>query len=334
MKIVFVPIRYSGGSEETLPDLNDEDMTYLHDTIFQQNPLQDIEYEIHDPVNHNQKLQSLGDLLPVMSQLKASENAPADTYYHALVYVGSPAVPEAGSVQPGGVAGIAQLTGDSPGEGNSRVAASVWYSIIGTSRTANHEIGHNQGLAHVECPTAESAGPDPSYPYEDGRIGSEGFGIINFGLWMPYSTYDYMSYCGPTWVSDWTWNKTYQRIKTVTSWSSSRSGPEEQAKPFVPILHGLLSPNGSETWWVVPGTVDPDELSANSRLRFWSQDGQLEGETYARERVLSDDRTRWVSAPLPASGGAFSRIEHLDSMGEKLRTRSIAAESVQGLAPR
>ena len=29
-----------------------------------------------------------------------------------------------------------------------------------------------------------------------------------------------MSYCEPSWVSDWTWDKTFVRIETLSSWDA------------------------------------------------------------------------------------------------------------------
>ncbi|MCS7061580.1 MAG: hypothetical protein RMN25_10515 [Anaerolineae bacterium] len=83
------------------------------------------------------------------------------------------------------------------------------------SKVHAHELGHNHGLYH-----APGCGPTGSgYPYLD----SQGRALIgtaaapNFGLDVydtpsiyPYTTtFDYMSYCGPAWTSDYT----YLRIR-------------------------------------------------------------------------------------------------------------------------
>ena len=98
------------------------------------------------------------------------------------------------------VIGIANLGGF--------VAASLWNVPEGgmpmkSTETVIHEIGHNQGLAHIYCPNASSpaAGADPSYPYADGHIGIWGFSIRSFELYPPDIGHDYMTYCASQWPS-------------------------------------------------------------------------------------------------------------------------------------
>src|SRR5690606_24974838 len=96
----------------------------------------------------------------------------------------------------------------------------IIYPPVNSARTFVHEIGHNQGFSHIACPNANAAGPDPTYPYADGKIGVYGFGIRDFHIYTPGSAHDYMSYCGNSWVSDWTWNKAFTRIQTLSSWDN------------------------------------------------------------------------------------------------------------------
>ena len=63
-----------------------------------------------------------------------------------------------------------------------------------------HELGHNLNLDHAPCGGAR--GPDPAYPYRDGTIGAWGYDFDVRGL-VPPGTPDHMSYCGPSWTSDY-----------------------------------------------------------------------------------------------------------------------------------
>ena len=63
-----------------------------------------------------------------------------------------------------------------------------------------HELGHNMSLSHAPCGGA--AGPDPSFPYANGAIGAWGYDISRNRL-VPTTRKDHMSYCGPTWTSDY-----------------------------------------------------------------------------------------------------------------------------------
>ena len=71
------------------------------------------------------------------------------------------------------------------------------------AETFAHELGHNLSLFHVLCQGNEG-GPDVSYPYEGGRIGIWGWDSRDGGsLVDPTTRLDFMTYCDPTWVSDY-----------------------------------------------------------------------------------------------------------------------------------
>lgn len=297
IKVVLVPIEYNG----KLPNLTAEIEQQVVNNLYEQNPTTEILHEIHSPLPYESNLTNLGSLLPVMSQLRSAEGADPNVYYHALVDVGS--------VSLGGVLGISQLASANQSDSSSRVSATVLWSAnpgVGAD-TFTHETGHAQGLFHVECPNGGAAGPDPAYPHENGRIGNWGFGIRRFLMYDPDDAYDYMSYCGPSWVSDWTWNKTYQRIKTLTSWDfESNAGSEE---PMGTLLIGAIYPDGSREWWTVPGRINPEEISGQDRFEF-EVDGQLV-EGWGELDVLSDGETQWVKVELPAAPEQLGAITHI-----------------------
>jgi len=297
MKVMLVPIEYTYIDPATTVVLDDADLQQIEDDLLQNNPLQSVSFEIHETYTYDNQLTDLGQLLSPMSALRANEGAAPNVYYHALVDVRGPAVNM--------VAGIAQLTGDDKSSGTSRVAATVWYKPndavpTGSTGTIVHEVGHNQGLSHVYCPNASTpaAGPDPNYPHDGGKIGVYGFGIRNFHLYTPNAAHDYMTYCGNAWVSDWTWNKTYQRIRTLTAWDYE-GAPATTPGPQVPLLVGTLLPSGNEDWWVMMGPAPaPDELSVEQRIELRGG-GELLDELPTSLSLLSDHETVVVTAPLP-----------------------------------
>lgn len=297
IKVVLVPIEYNG----KVPNLSEEVQAQVVNNLYEQNPTTEILHEVHAPVPYTSQLNNLGSLLPLMSQLRAVEGAAPNVYYHALVDIGGASL--------GGVLGISQLASDSKADANSRVSATVLWSAnpsIGAD-TFTHEAGHAQGLSHVACPNGGAAGPDLNYPHENGRIGNWGFGIRRFLMYDPDDAFDYMSYCGPSWVSDWTWNKTYKRIKTLTSWDfESNAGTEE---PLPTLLIGAIYPDGSREWWTVPGAIDPEQVSGQDRFEF-EIDGQIV-EGWGELDVLSDGETQWVKVELPAAPEQLGAITHI-----------------------
>jgi hypothetical protein len=72
-----------------------------------------------------------------------------------------------------------------------------------------HELGHFCGRAHAPCGSVGTSA-DPNYPaYEPydtpkarvASIGEYGFDIVTGAIPTPNSARDYMSYCGPAWIS-------------------------------------------------------------------------------------------------------------------------------------
>ena len=311
MKIMLVPIHYTWIDPPTLVEPTEEDLQLVHDDLLQMNPLQTVTLELHEPYEYDSRITNLGQLLSPMSALRGNEQPEPNVYYHALVDVRGPGVNM--------VAGIANLAGDTKSEASSRVAATVWFKQndqppAGSSGTLVHEIGHNQGLAHVFCPNDAigAANPDPNYPHEDGLIGVFGFGIRNFRLFTPTGSHDYMTYCSNAWASDWTWNKTYRRIRTLTSWDYEGGAAPEN----VPLLVGTLFADGSEDWWVLMGPAPEREaMGAEHRIAV-ATGGEVVEELYTAVTWLSDDETRMVVAPLPVEVGEIEGIQRIDWRGE------------------
>ena len=74
------------------------------------------------------------------------------------------------------------------------------------SITIAHELGHNLSLRHAPCGGAP--GPDAAFPTRDGTIGAWGFNSSDSSLVDP-GTSDLMSYCGPKWISDFSFSKAF-----------------------------------------------------------------------------------------------------------------------------
>ena len=254
------------------------------------------------------QLSSLSSLLPLIAQLRSDEAADPNVYYHALVDVGSQSL--------GGVHGISYVANDSKDDAGSRVSATVVWSVDPTIAVEafTHETGHAQGLAHVQCPAAVADDPDPSFPHADGQIGDWGVGIQSLQVYDPAEVYDYMSYCGPTWVSDWTWNKTFDRIATLTAWDFEGNGhasePEPAARLLVGAAHGGSGADPSWVWWTMPGGVDAGRRSSVDRFEFETAEGERVV-SYADVSALSDQDTLWIKVALPAELGELTSIRYL-----------------------
>lgn len=133
-----------------------------------------------------------GRLLEELTSVWAVETGPGSSrIYYGLVPNNAPG---GGSWFSGGVSGLGWV--------GQRV--SVGLSVGGeTGRSAGHEIGHNLGRGHAPCGNPTSV--DPLYPYPDASIGVIGVDTAGETLLDPILTRDVMSYCGPEWVSDYTY---------------------------------------------------------------------------------------------------------------------------------
>ena len=80
-----------------------------------------------------------------------------------------------------------------PARGVAKLPGRSTFSLA-LSDVMAHELGHNLGLRHAPCGGA--GGPDPSFPYSDGSIGTWGYDFQR-GRPVGPSTPDFMSYCGP-----------------------------------------------------------------------------------------------------------------------------------------
>ena len=79
-----------------------------------------------------------------------------------------------------------------------------------------HELAHVYGLDHAP---SDRCNPDPApddvdrdFTPPDGSLGGVGVDPAN-RLAFPSSTFDFMAYCGPSWVSAYHWVKLFNRFQ-------------------------------------------------------------------------------------------------------------------------
>jgi hypothetical protein len=105
-----------------------------------------------------------------------------------------------------------------------------WNGTAPSPDVAAHEVGHLMGRRHVSCTsnTGDEAGPDLAYPYEGGKIGGPvgdttrfyGLDVGDTSLpraVLPHivsnTTGDEMSYCSPSWLSDYNYKAIQNHIQ-------------------------------------------------------------------------------------------------------------------------
>jgi hypothetical protein len=118
-------------------------------------------------------------LLAWLGLLRTNDGNRPDVVYYGLLPAGIPI-----GVPGCGVGGLGAGRSNDPG-------------------TLVHEIGHGYDFQHTPCGAAGTTDPNyPTYqPYPSASIGEYGFNISNGQIFSPASTFDYMSYCFPQWMS-------------------------------------------------------------------------------------------------------------------------------------
>ncbi len=295
LEVVLVPVRWVAQGEDRTPNLTASVVSTIQDEIYAKNPVAAVNISVRSsPMTYTGGIY-LDSILDQLSTLRSQDNPSANVYYEGLVDFGCFAVYNGQCSNFGGTTGLGYVAGDSSWSANQRASISVFYQTESSAETLTHELGHNQGLNHAPC--GGVSGADPSYPYGGGAIGVQGHRLGTQQLYPSGSTYDYMGYCDPGWVADWTWEKTAGRIASLTS-SGDQDIPLSTEGGSGWVLQGLIAADGREHWSVVRGSVPEGEADEALSIQY-----QYAGETWteapAAEGWLSDETTRVIVTELP-----------------------------------
>ncbi|KIG16426.1 hypothetical protein DB30_04470 [Enhygromyxa salina] len=309
LKVVLVPVKYEvpGCSTNTAEITEDEEKNF-RDYLHEQYPVEQVimDFRRDSPIEWNQELTSLAQLWQPLRDLRDVDLAAPNVYYYALVDACTGGIDGAGGIAPG-------LATDTKSAAYERVSSGLWHRT-GTYHyeTMVHELGHNHGRAHIFCANGDAAGTDPSYPYDDGVIGVWGFGIRLFKLHSPTASWEFMTYCSPTWVSDWGWSKAYNRIRTLTSWDYEGAAPDEgPGSDEGEVLIGLLFKNGTEEWSTTHGAREPEFFSSGEVISFDYAGGEVVASP-TNVQIL-DDGTTMITTMVPRREATFERATRIDA---------------------
>jgi len=168
-------------------------------------------------------------------------------------------------------------------------------SLKATARTLAHELGHNMGLRHVNCPPGGPSNPDPNWPYPSCWLG-HGTNRGSFGLdTRPYFTRpglevldpkrtgDIMSYAHkrgiPRWPSNYTYWRLHQALKN-REMSQQRAATATRQRFLV---QGVITDTAQ-----VAGTLEPLYTIDNPYFQDETPDGSYTVETVdANGQVLA-----------------------------------------------
>lgn len=289
-KLVMVPVKYDYGNCHTdTRSVLTNNLQAFADHLFAQNPIHTLHIEIHPTgLTQSEQVKTLAQINNSLVALRFNDFAEPNEYYFALLDACAGGIDGAGGMAPG-------IPGPLKGLGDLRVSTGLWTSLNWSKDTFVHEVGHTQGRPHSPCGGPDGA--DNNYPHEGARIGVWGFNILSGEWYDPGNRRDYMSYCNPAWVSDWTWGFVHEQVRQLSSWDYAQADDE----PLVEVLHGWVHPSGLESWWTSPGELPADMLTVAESVVYYDQDGLLIEQLPAASWLLEDGKTRYFMAEVPDS---------------------------------
>jgi hypothetical protein len=212
LKVVVVPVQYGADGSNRVPDTSAAQLATYKAAFMATYPIDSMDISVGAPFYWGSPIDAAGngwnDLLTAMADYRQQQGAPSDTYYFGAF---NPADDFGGFCGGGCVAGLGWVGGDT--DTWSRAAIGLGYGGSLTADTAIHEIGHNHGRNHAPCGGA--GGVDPGFPYANADIGDWFYNIVTRDLVAPGTATDMMGYCDPKWISDYTFDALFTRIKLV-----------------------------------------------------------------------------------------------------------------------
>lgn len=209
-KFTLIPYRYNG----RLPDTSEQQLQRFRDR-FTSYPTPNIEITVHAPLDHSGTFDAQGNgwnqLLNKVCGLRQNEKPARNNYYYGLI---SPAADLTTFCANGCTAGLAYMLAD-PNDNPWRCGIGLGFTGVTAADTALHELGHTLGREHAPCGSPGSV--DKFFPYANATIGVRGYEMPRKALREANIYKDFMSYCSPVWISDYTYNALFDRIRYVNA---------------------------------------------------------------------------------------------------------------------
>jgi hypothetical protein len=229
LEILLVPLAYDADGSGRLPDTSPDQLERYRSLFYGTYPVSAVTITLAEPVATSEALSPDGggwdELLDTLFALRLARAVPDPVALYGIV---APAVSEEAYCQElDCVTGLSYLADAASPE--MRVGVGLGFAGQAAATLAIHEVGHQHGRDHAPCDVYDY---DPAFPYEDGSIGRWGYDLVGRSLFAPDDTSDFMSYCTPAWVSDYTFRALLERMASV---SPLVAPPPSQRYQLVPL---------------------------------------------------------------------------------------------------
>lgn len=291
VKIAFVPVLHDGFT----PNTTDAALDRYAAEVQRQYPIVSVEYSVTEPIESEETGTNFpfGDVLNRVTEKRASDAPNDDVYYYGLIKPTETFRQFCNGSCTTGVAWV--LTTSRPRDAANRAGLGVGFDNDPVSlSTFPHELGHNHGRDHSPC----GVSGDVNFPYQDALIGSWGYDSDASALKDPAEFWDFMSYCSPYWVSDFTYDKIASRVIEVNGMAATRVVEVGDKRTF----RAMLS-TGAGVRWVrnIEAVTPPGTLE----IAFvYDERGVSIAEVEAYRVEMSEDSGFMLYVPPPELGWA------------------------------
>jgi hypothetical protein len=329
LRVRFVPVRYDQDGSGRLPGLDAATIEAHRRALYTMYPTRTVQIDVRAPLPWPSAVEATGqgwdELLNAIVETRRTDLVDDDVFYVG-VFAPKASVDEycgnGGCIL--GVAPAAQIE-----EVGLRVAMVVGYDTYGAEGTLAQELAHAMGREHAPCGGPD--GPDPKYPYVNAHIGVAGWNILDKTLIDPNGrSKDFMSYCGPVWISDYTYDGLYKRMVDVAKTNRKRSGGGPTAggsgsggagATTTRVRSYLVKADGSLVEGALVDIVPSAPASTDITMRYEDASGRTISVANAAYRRYDSLRGGILLAPDAPSGATRARVNGLSVRPLDLRSR-------------
>lgn len=218
LQIKIVPIQYNADGSGRLPDTSAGQLERYRNWFSKLYPAKKVEVTVRSaPMLWSSAIGRDGtgwnQVLNAVVNLRIKDGAGKGVYYYGAFEAANNFGSWCGS---GCVAGLSPLA-TSPMDTWTAASVGIGWGGDEAAQTSVHEVGHGHGRRHAPCMVSDA---DPSYPtgagYSSAGIGPYGYDIEAKKLVAPSGAiHDMMSYCQPSWISDYTYGALATRMASV-----------------------------------------------------------------------------------------------------------------------
>lgn len=324
LKVVLVPIRYDADGSGRLPDVSPEQLQVYERTLRAMYPIADLDLRVHDEVATEVTLgRDAGwtTLLDQLRELRVRDAAAADIYYYGLVAPDQSFVRYCLRACTAGLSYLAERR-----SALQQVGVGVGFGGTSGQNSADtlaHELGHQHGRKHAPC-EVRAMSVDESYPYEGGRLGVWGFDFRSNTLLNPANHRDVMSYCGPQWLSDYTFSALAERRASFTTGAREVGATAARAGSFRVLL---ADGRGGAAWGRPLGGAEP--AGRPEPATVLDATGRTIAEVTVLRTELADGEAASILVPTPLPGWAQIQVAGAAPLSFAATSRSAALRELR-----